>query len=213
MTSGPAGLPDAYRSPAAARHYAGARWRGSLRARRSARREARLLQRLLGACGPLGSALDCPCGAGRLLPVLGAAAARVVGADAALDMLRHARSAAPGTALGVADATRLPFPDGAADLVLCVRLLHHFPAAAERRTVLRELARVSRRWVLVSYFDRASVQAWRRRRRPRARHPISRTAFAADLAAAGLRERRRAFLARGWSEQVLVLAELAPAGP
>jgi len=205
----PARLPEAYRRTAVARAYAGERWRGSRHARRTARREARLVARLLATCGPLDTALDVPCGTGRLLPLLGIRVPRLAGADGALEMLREARHQGPAPPLCVADAAHLPFASACTDLVLCMRLLHHFPAAADRRTVLAELARVSRRWVLVSYFDRASVQAWRQRRRPRARYPVARRDFAGDLAAAGLRERRRAWVARGWSEQVLVLAERA----
>jgi SAM-dependent methyltransferase len=52
-----------------------------------------------------------------------------------------------------ADGMRLPFPDGSFDVVLTVLTLHHFDDAAAVR-LLREMARVARRLVVVSDLER-----------------------------------------------------------
>ena len=194
-----------YEEPGRAGHYAAERWTRSRRARRSAAREERLVRLLLKDCGPLRRVLDLPCGAGRFHALLAAHAEQVVAADAALAMLREH----PPTTCLAASADLLPLVDGCVDLVLCARLLHHFAEAAERRGILAELARVSSRWVIASYFDSASFQAWRNRVRGRfnSRFPVPRTVFLADADAAGLRLRCRLPLRRGISEQVWVLLE------
>jgi SAM-dependent methyltransferase len=138
--------------------------------------------------------LDCPAGAGRLADLLAARGFGVVAADQSGAMLGHAAAALSGAGLprrlAAADALALPFRDGAFDLVLCHRLLHHLATEAERRALLRSLAAASRRWVLVSWFDAASLQSLRRslRRpfRPSGRHGVLRGTLERDAAAAGL---------------------------
>ena len=110
----------------------------------------------LAALAPVASILDLPTGTGRFLPQLAAAATdATVGADISLDMLRLAgsRSAAGGAdgsapRLLAAEAERLPFTDGAFDLVVSIRFFQHLPAAAVA-PIIAELARVARRGVLV----------------------------------------------------------------
>lgn len=87
---------------------------------------------------------------------------RVVGVDRSLNMIRRARQAARAQQLSerahflIADAHRLPFPDGSFDAVLSNSLLHHLRdpgavfdemarvAKAEGVVVLRDLRRPSR---------------------------------------------------------------------
>jgi SAM-dependent methyltransferase len=185
-----------YRDPAAAAAYARERWtRGSGPA--TDRREREALAGLLERAGlPRGArVLDCPCGAGRLADLLAARGLVPVAADQSPAMLAHAAGALAGASLprrlAAADALALPFRDGAFDLVLCHRLLHHLPAEGERRALLRSLAAATRRWAIVSWFDAVSLQhlrrALRRGRRPSGRHAIRRGVLARDAAAAGLR--------------------------
>jgi SAM-dependent methyltransferase len=93
---------------------------------------------LLPAPGRL--TVDVGCGEGRLTRALAEAGHRVVGADTAGALVEAALSH-PGRAPAVvADATRLPFPDGCADLVIAFMCLHDFddmPAAvAEAARIL-----------------------------------------------------------------------------
>ena len=162
---------------------------------------------LLGRCGTLHTALDVPCGTGRFQGVLRTAPGvpRVVSADASLAMLGEH----PDGERLAASAAALPFRAAAFDAVLCARLLHHFETSAQRAAVMAELARVSRRWVVASYYDMRSWQAFRNRvrKRFRGRWPVPRAVFQADALQAGLTVRARVPLLRGISEQVWVLLE------
>lgn len=63
----------------------------------------------------------------------------IVGLDLFPRKLTFAASQVPEAAFVCADATRLPFAEGAFDVVLCRDLLHHLP---ERDPAVRELRRV-----------------------------------------------------------------------
>lgn len=200
-------LQAAYADPATAADYAQQRWRRRGHARRTDRRERAILAAYLERCRPLQRVLDVPCGAGRFAALLAARAAAYYAADLSRAMLAHA----PGPRLQAA-AARLPLCDASFDLVLCLRLLHHFEQPQERVAVLRELARVGRRYAVVSWYDRASLPALRHRLRGRrrARFPIAKAQFAAEAETAGWRIRAHRHVARGLSEQVISLLEKPP---
>jgi len=172
---------------------------------RTDRRERRALRSLLRECGAgSGPWLDAPCGTGRL-------AAELPGPVVQLDRDRAMLAACRDRGRRVCAAlSALPFADGAFAGVLCCRLLQHLPAAAERRAVLHELARVCRGPVIVSFFDAVSLQHARRLVRRRlgknrsGRTAITRKALLADLRAAGLRLLRFRALGRFVAEQTLV---------
>jgi SAM-dependent methyltransferase len=81
--------------------------------------------------------LDVGAGTGHLGEAFRARGHRVVALDASWNMLRKN----PAPVLCLADAARLPFPDGAFDVAVEANLLHHLPDAV---AALREMARVSR---------------------------------------------------------------------
>jgi SAM-dependent methyltransferase len=171
---------------------------------RTDRRERHALRALLRECGAgAGPWLDAPCGTGRL-------AAELPGPVVLVDRDRTMLAACPDPRRVCAAVSALPFEDGAFAGVLCCRLLQHLPAAAERRAVLREFARVSRGPVIVSFFDAMSLQHARRLVRRRlgkkrsGRTAITRRALLADLRAAGLRPLRYRALGRFVAEQTLV---------
>ncbi|MDX1488223.1 MAG: class I SAM-dependent methyltransferase, partial [Acidiferrobacterales bacterium] len=62
-----------------------------------------------------------------------------------------------------ADIQQMPFADRQFDVVLCFRLYHHFPQDHLRLRVIRELCRLSRRYVLMSYLDPYAYTSLRRR--------------------------------------------------
>lgn len=168
------GLEQRYGSPAGAAAYR-TKYDGSWARRLSARREAALLRWALAAAGTEGVALDAPCGAGRMTPVLLERAHRVTAVDLSAAMVEQARAAlaapvADGrVVLGTASVDALPFADGAFDTAVCWRLLHHVTDRATRIRLLEGLARVSRRAVVVTFADagtwKARVQRWRGRDR------------------------------------------------
>ena len=156
----------------------GRKYRSPLRAL-SSLKETRLVARALADAGVTGPVLDCPCGAGRLLPALRRRASRVVAADVSPAMVRRARD---GAGFLVASAFALPFADRSFDAAVCHRLLHHLPDAADRARVLGELARVARRAVVVSFSD-ATTRKGRRKTR---RALLTPDALGAEAAACGL---------------------------
>lgn len=130
--------------------------------------EQRLVRQLLHQAniGKLnGIALDLPCGYGRLFPILRELDAPVIEGDWSFPLLctaqRYHRERVTGTApAGYVRATalQLPFRDRAFQFVMSVRLSHHIRDEAERIQHLRELMRVSGKWVLFTYFDSASIK-------------------------------------------------------
>jgi ubiquinone/menaquinone biosynthesis C-methylase UbiE len=147
-----------------AEQYANRFERGSRR--RIDRREQRAVRRIFKSLPDCRSVLDAPCGAGRFLPTLAQCCSEVMGADISPEILEFARhrteSAGVPARLFQGDASQLPLPDNAVDAVFCNRLLHHIVKAEERAKILRELCRVARRYVVVSFFDYQAFGALRR---------------------------------------------------
>jgi len=119
-------------------------------------REQRLLAQLLRQCQlAKGTVLDVPCGYSRFAPVYARLGITAIGADvsynmahlAATNYVRHGRER-----WLCADVLALPFTDSVFDGVLCIRLLHHRYSDAERQRILCELARVSRRFVIITFY-------------------------------------------------------------
>lgn len=162
--------------------------------RLSHRREMRVVRRALARAGAAGVLLDVPCGAGRLLPLLLEVGQEVIAADLSAAMVAEARAALEADArrgrvrFCVAPAHALPLADGAVDTALCHRLLHHLGEPGERAAVLRELARVARRRVVLSFSDETTFKSrWQRRRGVRrVRHVLAPRALDAEAAAHGL---------------------------
>jgi SAM-dependent methyltransferase len=169
------------------------KYEASLARRWSNRRELGLVERALARAGARGRLLDCPCGAGRLGPTILAHAEHLTAVDLSPTMVAEAKDALAGfvaqgrVELAVASADRLPFPDAAFDTVVCHRLIHHLEAA-DRAAVLRELARVARRRVILSFSDATSLKARLQALRgvKRRRSILTPEALAAEAAAAGL---------------------------
>ena len=119
-------------------------------------REQRLLAQLLTQCQlARGTVLDVPCGYSRFAPVYARLGITAIGADAHYDMAHlaaanHARQDRERWLC--ANVLALPFIDSVFDSVLCIRLLHHRYSDAERQRILCELTRVSRRFVIISFY-------------------------------------------------------------
>jgi 2-polyprenyl-3-methyl-5-hydroxy-6-metoxy-1,4-benzoquinol methylase len=128
--------------------------------RLSNRTERRLIERLLTRAGRVDRMLDVPCGAGRLSDVMARFTGQLYEADYAYPMLQYARSNAQSYAPEAinASAFELPFRDDAFDMVVSIRLNHHIPEREDRLRHLRELCRVSSRWVLVTVYDEKGLK-------------------------------------------------------
>lgn len=163
-------------------------------------REQRLLTALLTSCQLQGgSLLDVPCGYGRFTALFARLGIKATGADIWYDMAQLARQhQAP---LGrerwlQADIFRLPFVDGAFDGVLSIRLLHHRFTQDERLQIVRELGRVARRYVILSFYHSTALHTLARHwRGTRGRLSMLTTAqFEALVQASGLQLRRQVAL-------------------
>lgn len=101
---------------------------------------ALLLKQLKGL--PPGRALDIGCGTGEFARRLAARGWDVLAMDLCEPMVQKARGKANGTArplVAVGDSERLPFADGACDVVTCANSFHHYP---HQEAVVREMFRV-----------------------------------------------------------------------
>jgi len=166
---------------------------------------------------PVASALDLPCGTGRLAPLLLERRIAAAGADVAIEMIRVARRKLGRTyPVFQCSADAIPLRDRALDAVFAIRFLFHLDAEGRRR-VLTEMARVSRRWVIVDIRHRYNLRwvGWNLRRAlgllPRMQHRFSRRGLEAELAGAGLLVRgiypSRRYLGGWLSDKWTVLAE------
>lgn len=126
----------------------------------SNRRERRLLEEILDEVGRQERILDVPCGAGRLSDVLSQYGEKVCEVDYSFEMVKlcrhNARNYTPLPA--AASAFDLPFRNETFGLVASIRLSHHIPDRAGRVAHLKELLRVSHRFVLVTFFEEASLK-------------------------------------------------------
>ena len=176
-----------------AENYRDRRFGRSAHGRRVDAAERRCVERLIEELAVGGPVLDAPCGTGRFLAILGAGGRRVIGTDVAEAMLRLARQSARSAGLEcaflAADVRRLPLADKAVDLAFSMRLLHRVEAREERAQVLKELGRVSRQWVLCSFYNCRSWRGLRDRMRGRYAGQ-TRRAIAREAAEAGLRVER-----------------------
>ncbi len=188
-------------------------------------REMICITAALDGVGPGSRVLDLPCGTGRLAGMLLGRSYEVVAADYSLPMIEAAKAYRRETGLDATAQARLTFEqqdvmnttfdDDAFDVVICNRLLHHYPSSETRRAVLAELARICRDRLVVSYYDSFALSALKFRLRnrlrgvtPTDRVPISSKIFRRDYESCGLRMVRKLPVRRGISPQTyLVLAK------
>lgn len=159
------------------------------------RNEQAALRSLLAGVGPVELAMDLPAGTARLTPVLAEFARRVIVADASDVMLEVARQDNPSLPADYlqTSAEDIRLPDGAVDVIFCHRLLNHIYHPALRAKIFGELARVTRRFVVVSYSTPGVRTRWRWRLKRlvglagRNNRPVSLAQFMRETSAAGLR--------------------------
>jgi len=208
-----------YRDPAVALDYDFHRFGSGRRARRNARKWRTILAALKRTTG-VETVLDLPCGTGRFTGHLAVRGLQVVGCDISREMMQVARDKTSSVD-GVrgylqSDAERLPFRTDSLDCVVSIRFLFHVDAATRVR-ILREMGRVSRRWLILDYRHRYSVRflRWRLRgifglsRDPLPR--VSRGQLEQEFRDAGLAVTRIFPVARFFSDKWIVLGEPAEA--
>lgn len=147
------------------------------------------------------TALDAPCGTGRMTEVLLKRGLEVTGGDISREMMEHAKFKlhpfANRLKLEQVDLAALLFDSESFDLVTCVRLFGHFPSP-KRVEMLKEMSRVTKRWVIVQYFCETRItmaKRWIKRNVLHTYegvvHPVSEHVMIDELHQAGLIEEGR----------------------
>jgi ubiquinone/menaquinone biosynthesis C-methylase UbiE len=130
------------------------------------RREDAIITEWLRRLPPKAHVLDLPCGTGRMIDNITKLGLQYTGGDISPHMIEIARKEAAGNPNVVrfleADLEKLPFEDNAFDCIIIWRILHHQADPQIRQRMLAEAARVTRRWVLVSFHHLLSATAFRK---------------------------------------------------
>lgn len=180
--------------------------------------EKRALRKVLNLARrdiPQPRTLDVPCGTGRITQLWLQEGLQVVGGDISQAMLNVARekcaSFGPRASFDRLDLDRLNLPDDCFDLVTCIRLFHHLASPA-RTAILRELSRVSSRFVLVNVSYSSAFYRLRRRVKRTLGQGVSRTSstwseIQNEAREAGLGLKHARMVARGLSEDMILLFE------
>jgi len=130
------------------------------------RAELRLIGRAFRLI-PSGRVLDAPCGGGRVSLFLASQGYQMRAGDLSEAMCAATREnfekAEVNIPVDAEDAEKLTYANLDFDAVICLRLFHHFPDPQIRERVVRELCRVTRGFVAVSYFSPNSITSLRRR--------------------------------------------------
>ena len=135
------------------------------------RREQRCIERALVAVPRGGHVLDLPSGTGRLLPMLYRLGYRIVEADYSPHMVAHARqlwdefvrttpaAKAADVAFETQDVMKTTYADQYFDATICNRLFHHFTESPTRIAALKELRRITRGPIVLSFFNADTIDA------------------------------------------------------
>ena len=145
---------DFYRSSQVADDYDFHRFSTPERQKRNARKWA-AIEKALSLTSGVRTILDLPCGTGRFTGALARSGYEIVGSDISMEMLGKAASIPDGRQANIrgyvqANAEHLPLRNDSLDCVVCIRFMMHVDPE-HRVNMLREFARVSRRWVIVDY--------------------------------------------------------------
>jgi ubiquinone/menaquinone biosynthesis C-methylase UbiE len=182
-------------------------------------REQRAVKKVFASLPDCRSVVDVPSGAGRFAKSLSAGGRRVIAIDVAFEILEHGRERAAKNNVPVAflqgDASKLPLADATVDCVFCNRLLHHILSAQERAVFLKEFHRMTRRYVVISFFDYRSFGVVRRflkalkGRKPSYEQQPTFEQFTQEVLAAGFKVRAVAPTGPPWVAQKYFVLEKA----
>lgn len=124
------------------------------RRQKTHRREVAALESALNAIGKVETIVDVACGAGRFASTLAAHCRKLFQTDYSIHMLNINKEDVPfetaRSGYFQGDAAAVALSDQSVDLVFCHRFLNHVPDDAVRGKIMKEFARVSRRYVVVS---------------------------------------------------------------
>lgn len=150
-------------------HYSDNRFTG--RRLRTHKKESKIVDRFFKKIGNVSSILDVPCGAGRFQKQLlqyvdnltemdyshlMAAKAKANMSEKFSEEILHKTKFVSGSIF------QIPFPDKSFDLVFSMRIYHHFRTEDDRVNILKELKRVTKDWIILSFYNAFSYQHLRR---------------------------------------------------
>jgi len=121
------------------------------------KRERMILEKIFGSIEEKSiSVLDVPCGYGRFSKLLLKRSLSLTSADISFPMVLTAREYSLSANFHhhflVGDIRRLPLKEKSFDYIVTVRLFQHIPQSSIRRQILKELHRVAKRIVIVSFY-------------------------------------------------------------
>lgn len=128
------------------------------------RAEMRLIDKAFKHIPKTHRVLDVPCGGGRVSAHLTKKGYQMSAADLSENMIEIARQAV-GTEVFVErqDVEKLTYGEKQFDTIVSFRLFHHFPNPDIRQRVAKELCRVARYNVVLSYFSPVSWTSMKRK--------------------------------------------------
>lgn len=133
------------------------------------RAEMALIARGFAEVSHVKTVLDAPCGVGRATIWLAQHGYEATGVDLGAGAVAIATQAVAAAQVSATirqeNIEEMRFADRSFDATLCFRLIHHFPNPEIRQRFIRELCRVSDRYVLISYLSPWSPTSMRRRLR------------------------------------------------
>jgi ubiquinone/menaquinone biosynthesis C-methylase UbiE len=148
-----------------AKNYEKKRFTRSYRMRRLDRLEKAFALEVVEMLGYDVHIVDIPCGDGRFFDIFHNAK-KLTMIDYSENMLAVAKEKA-GNAQNVefvrADISDMPLPDDCAELCFCMRLFHHMEVDHIRLTSLKELARISKKYVALSFYNKSCLRFYRRK--------------------------------------------------
>lgn len=198
---------DYWRVASSAEKYERARF-GGLNGRLYRLLEERAIRRAMRALKQNRRMLDVACGTGRITSLLVREGFPAVGSDISMPMMSVARRRLAEMPFLQSDVTRLPFSDNSFEAITCIGLLMHLDGNT-RVKVLQELARVSRRLLVVQYgwvgaFMR--VKTWVTGQAVGGvRYPVAEAELRSDLQRSGVTELARFWVLRPFSSSVILL--------
>jgi len=150
-----------------ARNYENDRYSKPTRGRRLDRIDKAFARKLYSMVGSNAHIVDIPCGTGRFFEIF-SKAAKLTMIDYSESMLKVAKERheiPENVTMLQGDIASLPLSDNSADLCFCMRFFHHLDNDKITLKVLKELSRISRKYVAISFYNRNCLRYYRKKLR------------------------------------------------
>ncbi len=150
-----------------ARNYESDRYSKPARGRRLDRKDKAFAQKLYAMVGRDAHIVDVPCGSGRFFEIFSKAAklTMVDYSESVLKVAEERYGIPENVKMLQGDIVSLPLSDNSADLCFCMRFFHHLDNDKVTLKVLKELSRVSRKYVALSFYNRNCLRYYRKKLR------------------------------------------------